>query len=120
MDIAKLNLAKGDKPAARAAALEAVKLNPLLDKEAWKFIGNIYMGSFNDCAKKQSQIDDRAVFMAAYDAYAKAGDNAGMAQASAQFPTVSDVFTENKKEGESVTLGCWIQVTTTIRSRPSE
>ena len=105
MDIAKLNLAKGDKPAARAAALEAVKLNPLLDIEAWKFIGNIYMGSFNDCAKKQSQIDDRAVFMAAYDAYAKAGDNAGMAQASAQFPTISDVFTENKKEGESVTLG---------------
>ncbi len=120
MDIAKLNLAKGDKVAARNTALEAIKLNPFFDKEAYKFIGNLYMGSFNDCAKKQSQIDDRAVFMAAYDAFSKAGDSQGMAQAKAQFPTVSDIFTANKNEGDAITVGCWIQVTTTIRPRPSE
>ena len=120
MDIAKLNLAKGDKPSARAMALEAVKLDPQFEKEAYKFIGNLYMGSFNDCAKKQSQIDDRAVFMAAYDAFAKAGDRSGMAQAKAQFPTVSDVFTADKKEGDPLKVGCWIQVATTIRTRPSE
>lgn len=120
MDIAKLNLAKGDKPAARKAALEAVKLNPNYDKEAYKFIGDLYMGSYQECARQKSQIDDRAVFMAAYDAYSKGGNSAGMAQAKAQFPTVSDVFTANKAEGEAITVGCWIQVTTTIRTRPSE
>ena len=120
MDIAKLNLTKGDKATARTAALEAIKLNPLMDKEAYKFIGNLYMGSFNECARKQSQIDDRAVFMVAYDAFQKAGDRAGMAQAKAQFPTVSDVFTANKKEGDAVKVGCWIQVSTTIKTRPSE
>ncbi len=120
MDIAKLNLAQGDKAGARTAALEAIKLNPLFDKEAYKFIGNLYMGSFNDCAKQQSQIDDRAVFMAAYDAFAKAGDKSGMAQAKAQFPTVANVFEANKEEGDAVRVGCWIQVTTKIRTRPSE
>lgn len=120
MDMSKIYAQQGDKAKARSAALEAAKLDNELSKEAYGFIAGLYMGSFNDCAKKQSQIDDRAIFMAAYDMYQRAGDSAGMNNAKAQFPTVSDVFTANKKEGDDIKVGCWIQVNTTIRTRPSD
>ncbi|MBO3700669.1 hypothetical protein [Roseivirga sp. E12] len=119
MNIAQLNIAQGKKAEARAAALEAAKLDPSKANEAYTYIANMYMNSFDDCSKKQSQIDDRSIFMAAYDLYQRAGNSAGMAEAKKQFPTVSDVFTANKKEGESIRVGCWIGVTTTIKTRPS-
>lgn len=120
LDMSKLYAQQGDKAKARTAALEAAKLDSELAKEAYSFVAGMYMGSFNDCAKKQSQIEDRAIFMAAYDLYQRAGDSAGMNNAKAQFPTVSDVFTANKKEGDAIKVGCWIQANTTIRTRPSD
>ena len=120
MDIAKLFVQQGKKREARSAAFEAAKLNAELEKEANIFVAAMYMNSFDDCAQRKSQIEDRAIFMAAYDLYQKAGDAQGMARAKEQFPTVSDVFTANKKEGESIRVGCWIGVTTTIRTRPTE
>ncbi len=119
MNIAQLNLMKGDKPAARAAAMEAAKLDPEKAKEAYTYIANMYMNSFDDCSQKKSMVDDRSIFMAAYDLYQKAGNTKGMAEAKAQFPTVSDIFTANKEEGQSIRVGCWINVTTTIKARPT-
>ncbi|OEK01371.1 hypothetical protein BFP97_07505 [Roseivirga sp. 4D4] len=119
MNIAQLNLAQGKKGEARAAAREAAKLDPSKASEALTYIANMYMNSFDDCSKKQSQIDDRAIFMAAYDLYQRAGNAQGMAEAKKQFPTVSDVFTANKKEGETISVGCWIGGSTTIKTRPS-
>lgn len=119
MSIAQLNVVKGDKPAARKAALEAAKLDPTKASEAYTYIANMYMNSFDDCSQKKSLIDDRSIFMAAYDLYQKAGNKKGMAEAKAQFPTVTDIFTANKEEGQSIKVGCWINVTTTIRTRPS-
>lgn len=119
MNISQLNLSQGKKAEARAAALEAVKLDPSKGKDAYTYIANMYMNSFDDCSETKSQIDDRSIFMAAYDMYQKAGNTKGMAEAKAQFPTVSDVFTANKKEGESIRVGCWINVTTTIKTRPT-
>ena len=120
IDLAKLNLAKNQKAAARKYALQAAELGGEQAKPAYSFIADLYMNSFNDCKKNISQIDDRAVFMAAFDMYQKAGNTKGMSNAKAQFPTVSDVFTANKKEGDSVQVGCWINTTTQIRTRPSE
>ncbi len=120
MDMSKIYAQQGDKAKARTAALDAAKLDSELAKNAYSFVAGMYMGSFDDCAKQQSQIDDRAIFMAAYDLYQRAGDSAGMNNAKAQFPTVSDVFTANKKEGDAIRVGCWIQVNTTIRTRPSD
>lgn len=117
--LADIYLRDGKKSQARNAAKEAANLDPERTNEVWSFIGNLYMSSFNDCAKKQSQIDDRAIFMAAYDAFQKAGDAKGMANAKAQFPTVSDIFTANKEAGENISVGCWINVSTTLRTRPS-
>ncbi len=120
LDLAKLNLSAKNKADARKYALEAAKLGGEAKKEAYSFIGDLYMNSFNDCKKNVSQIDDRAVFMAAYDMYYNAGNYGGMDNAKAQFPTVSDVFTANKQEGDPIQVGCWINVTTKIRTRPSE
>jgi len=119
-DIAKLYVAQGNKSEARKYAMNASELNSDVAKEAFSFIGDLYMGSFDDCKKSVSQIDDRAVFMAAYDMYQRAGNQAGMRNAKAQFPTISDVFTANKKEGDKIKVGCWVNVTTTIKTRPSE
>ncbi len=119
LDMTKLYIAQGNKPEARAVALEAAKLDQTKESEALTLIANMYMNSFDECYQQKSQIDDRAIYMAAYDLYQKAGNTALMAQAKAQFPTVSDVFTANKKEGETIKVGCWINVTTTIKTRPS-
>ncbi|WP_268124458.1 hypothetical protein [Roseivirga pacifica] len=119
LDIAKLNQLKGDKAAARAEALKAVELSKELSKEAYELLGDLYFGSFEQCAKQVSQIDDRAVFMIAHDMYTKAGASSKMANAKAQFPTISDVFTANKKEGDPIKVGCWINANTTIKVRPS-
>lgn len=119
MNIAQLNLSQGKKSDARAAALEAVKLDPAKAKDAYTYIANMYMNSFDDCYQSKSQIDDRSIYMAAYDLYQKAGNTKGMTEAKAQFPTVSDVFTANKKEGDAIRVGCWINVSTTIKTRPT-
>lgn len=120
MDLAKLNLSRGEKVEARKYALQAAELGGETEKGAYSFIGDMYMNSFNDCKKSVSQIDDRAVFIAAYDMYYQGGNYDGMARAKAQFPTVSDVFTANKNEGDVINIGCWIQVQTKIRTRKSE
>ena len=120
LDMAKLYAAQGLKVEARQFARDAANTDPGSTSQAYTFIGNMYMSSFDDCKKSQSQIDDRAVFMAAYDMFQKAGDQYGMTQAKGQFPTVSEVFTANKKEGDAIKVGCWINATTTIRTRPSE
>ncbi len=119
MNIAQLKIAQGNKPEARIAAFEAAKLDPAKASEAYTYVANMYMNSFDDCSKKESMIDDRSIFMAAYDLYKRAGNSKGMAEARAQFPTVSDIFTANKTEGEAIRVGCWINVPTTIKTRAS-
>ena len=112
-------IAQGNKQEARKIAFQAAETHKSYEAQALTLIANMYMNSFNECAKQQSQIDDRAIYMAAYDLYQKAGNKEGMAQARAQFPTVSDVFTANKNEGDPIKVGCWINVSTTIKTRPT-
>ena len=119
MNIAQLYLVQGKKNEARQSALDAAKTDPNKASDAFTYVANMYMNSFDDCSKSRSQIEDRSIFMAAYDMYQKAGNSKGMAEAKIQFPTVSDVFTANMKEGESIKVGCWINVTTTIKTRPT-
>ena len=76
------------------------------------------MGSFNDCKEEKSQVDDRLVFIAAHNEYKKAGNSDGMKKAKEQFPSIADIFSEGKEEGQSATVGCWINVTVTLERRP--
>lgn len=110
---------KGNYAEAKKYALEAAEIDPTLKGEMYELIGDMVMAS-TDCDKKVSQVDDRARYIAAYDYYAVAGNNTKMAQAKAQFPTISDIFTENKKEGDSMTVGCWINKTVKLQRRPEQ
>lgn len=100
---------------ARADALKSIENNPELITN-YKLIGDMYLSSYDRC-KSDDVVQSRAVFMAAYQMYAKAGDSAGMASAKEQFPSKEEIFTSAHKEGESVAVGCWIGGSVTVMKR---
>lgn len=116
-DLAKIHAQSGRKSAARSSALEAGKVDPEKSKEAWLLIAQLYMGSYNDCKKGISRVEDQAIFIAAYNAYQRAGDGKGMAEARARFPSKEELFTESRQPGETLTLNCWIGETVTLATR---
>lgn len=106
------------KSTARSSARRALAFDPA-NKEAYVFIGDLYMNSYDDCKEGVSRVKDRGVFLAAYEMYQKAGDSQRMASAKAQFPSIEEIFNENMKEGESLTVGCWINETVKLERRPA-
>lgn len=120
LDLARVYALKSDKPQARAAAFKAVELDDTQLATAYSFVANLYMSSFDDCAEKNSIIEDRALFMAAYDLFKQAGNMEGMQAAQAQFPTRSQAHTEDLYEGNELAVGCWINVKTLLKTRPSQ
>ena len=119
-ELAKMYAAQGKKPKSRDTALKAINTNNTVAADAYTHIGNLYMGSFDDCKEEKSRVQDRAIFFAAYDAYQKAGNTKAMATAKAQFPSAAEIFELTLKEGDPIKVNCWINVTSTIRKRPSE
>ncbi|NQZ76009.1 MAG: hypothetical protein HRT61_07840 [Ekhidna sp.] len=117
VSIARLQMKKGQKSASRSSARRALSFDPSYS-DAYKLIGDLYMTSFDDCKQEKSQVEDRAVFIAAYNEYRKAGNSAGMKSAKAQFPSIADIFNEAREEGQSITVGCWINTTVTLERRP--
>jgi hypothetical protein len=104
---------KGSKSAAREAYRKA-------GKEGLEKIGDLYMGAGKDCSKGVSVAEDRLVYLAAYDMYSKAGNGQKMAMAKAQFPSVTELFELNWKEGESKPVPCWVGETVVLRTRGKE
>lgn len=118
VSIAKILSGNGQKSEARNNARRALSYEPSYS-EAYKLIGDLYMTSFEQCAGKESKVEDRAIFIAAYEQYRKAGYSTGMANAKAQFPSIDEIFSEGKEEGQSITIGCWINTTVTLERRPA-
>lgn len=116
-DLAKVHAQNGKKGTARTSALEAAKLDAEKGKAAWKLIAEMYMSSSADCRRGVSRVEDQAVYIAAYNAYSRAGDSQGMAEARSRFPSKEELFTESKKPGETITVGCWIGETVTLATR---
>lgn len=106
----------GNKSRARAMAYEALSAKPG-SKEAYNLIGNLYFTSFDDCKGEKSQVQDRAIFIAAYDMYKKAGNSAQMAASKEQFPSIENIFSEGKEEGDQITIGCWVNTTVNLQRR---
>lgn len=117
MDLARVHGQAGRKSAARAAAIEAAKLDPEKVSEAYTLIGQLYMMSFNDCKGGESRAKDSSVYIAAYYAFQKAGNSEGMRDARARFPSKEELFTEGKMAGETISTGCWIGETVTLATR---
>ncbi|SNS92289.1 hypothetical protein SAMN05421640_1641 [Ekhidna lutea] len=118
VSIARIQMKNGQKSTSRNSARRALSFDPS-HKDAYKLIGDLYMSSFNECKEEKSQVNDRAIFIAAYNEYRKAGHSASMAAAKAQFPSIEDIFNENMEEGQSITVGCWINVTVALERRPA-
>lgn len=114
--IANINRTKGLFSSARSAALKGIEEDPTNTKN-FLMIGDLYQQSFQTCKKGTNIVHDRAVYIAAYNWYRKAGDNARMASARAQFPSKEEIFQYNMTEGQSYTVGCWVGETVSIMAR---
>jgi tetratricopeptide (TPR) repeat protein len=105
-----------NKPAARSAAYKAISVRPG-DKKAYNIIGNLYFTSFNECKGGESIVQDRAIFIAAYKMYEKAGNKEQMMACKEQFPSSEEIFNEEKEVGQQITVNCWIGETVQIQRR---
>ena len=117
MDLARLHSGQGRKSQARASATRAAELNKSLAEDSWTLIGNLYMSSSQECRGGQSRVRDYSIFIAAYDAYSRAGNRQGMNEARARFPSKEELFTEGYQAGDKLETGCWIGQTVTLNTR---
>lgn len=108
---------KGNRSGAREFYRQAANADAGSAKQAFEKIGDLYLNSFDICKKLVSKVQDRLVYLIAYDYYAKAGDTKKMAIAKEGFPSKEEIFTENIENGSRVTVNCWINESTTIRTR---
>ncbi|HMJ69936.1 MAG TPA: hypothetical protein VK508_13620 [Cyclobacteriaceae bacterium] len=101
--------------AARDTYRQAAAADPS-NKDAWEKIGNLYASS-NECKKLESQAQDRLIYLAAYEMYAKAGNNQKMSEMKALFPSKEEIFLLNWKTGDSKPVGCWIGENVSLKTR---
>jgi tetratricopeptide (TPR) repeat protein len=102
--------------AARGFYRQAVNTDPS-QTDAYKKIGDMYFNSYNECQGGQNSVQDRAVFLAAFEMYRRAGDAQAMARAKNQFPSREEAFQWDMTAGTSLTVGCWINETVTLQTR---
>jgi hypothetical protein len=106
----------GNKVLARDLYLKANAADPT-NLDALSKVATLYMNSASDCNKLKSKAEDRLIYLAAFDMYARAKDNAGMARAKAQFPGKEEIFELNWKAGETKAIDCWIGGSVVLRTR---
>lgn len=105
---------KNNKNAARDLYRQAAEAG---NKEGYEKIGDLYYSSFNDCKKGVNMAEDRLVYIAAYNMYARGGASQKMAQAKSQFPSKEEIFLFNWKVGDTMRVSCWVGETITIDTR---
>ena len=106
----------GNKRKSRDNARKSISLNTS-NPDAYKLIGNLYMSSYDDCREGKSRVQDRLVFIAAYNIFKSGGLTSQANQAREQFPSMEEIFNENLEVGESMNTGCWINETVTLNKR---
>ncbi len=117
LTLSKVAYKDGNYTKARSLAYKSAEMgSPSVAAEAYTFIGDLYMSTYKQCMQGDNIVQKRAVFLAAYDMYARGGNASKMASAKGQFPSKEDVFSDSKyKVGQSLSVGCWIGTTTTLR-----
>lgn len=106
----------GSKSSAREIFRQAIAVDGG-NKEPFEKIGDLYMNSFSDCAKRSNFAEDRLVYIAAYDMYQRAGNSQKMTQAKSQFPSTTEIFEQNWKEGDIKRVECWIGESVKLQTR---
>ncbi len=105
---------QGDKSTARSYYQKAAATDASKTYDAYTGIGDLYMGSSGQCTNSNPVLA-RAVFIAAFNAYNRAGNGTKAAQAQQQFPSREAAFNHGGA-GTTVNVGCWIGETVTIPS----
>lgn len=106
----------GNKTKSRNNARKSISLNSS-NSDAYKLIGNLYMSSYEDCREGKSRVQDRLVFIAAYNIFKSGGLTSQANQAKEQFPSMEEIFNENLEVGETLNTGCWVNETVTLNKR---
>jgi len=112
-------------PKARVAALQSAENNPN-DGRPFIIIGDMYAASAASCGS--DDISSRAAYWAAVDKYIRARQvdsnenvkneaSARISRYTAFFPDNETIFFNQRAVGQSYTVGCWINETTTIRAK---
>lgn len=103
----------------RAAALEAIKLNPNFGA-AYILIGDLYAQSGSRCSGGDAL--PYAYNWAAADKYSKAAsvdpsvaEKASEKRSSLNYPNQNEKFVRGLNSGDSYRVGCWINENTTVR-----
>lgn len=117
MSKARLYNSQGQKSAARTQARKALAIDPSMN-DAYTMIGNLYMSSAEECQKKVNRVEDRLMYLAAYNQYQKAGNTKAMEAAKAQFPSIGEIFELGLEEGQVMTCDCWINESVKLERRP--
>ena len=125
LTIAKMYQNMGDYGSARSYANQAAGY-----KSGWGdpylLIGDLYRGSGKKCGPGTG-FESQVVTWPAIDMYAKAKSvdpsvasvaNRKIADSEKYMPTKEDGFFQGLKEGQSFTVDCWINATTTVRFAP--
>jgi len=110
LEQAEIEVKKGNLSIARKKAKESITLNSS-NPIAFEFIGDLYFNSATNACTSSDVLMAKAVYIAAYNMYQKAGNTSKMNTAKAQFPALSEIFVRNKKEGDNIAIGCWINET---------
>lgn len=113
--LAQLEAKKGNNLEAKKFALAAVDLDASFIM-AYTFIGDLYFNNANTCSTGDV-VKDRSIYIAAFNMYSKAGNNAGIAQSKAQFPSMEELFLISKKPGDNLNTGCWINENVVLQIR---
>ena len=117
MDLASISQKEGAKSTARKYAMDAASLSEEEAEKAYNMVANMYFSSGPECKAGEDPVKDRAVYIAAFNMYRRAGNQSGMAAAKAQFPSREEVFTFNHEVGGEIKVDCWIGETVTIQTR---
>lgn len=116
MTLAKLDMKNGKKVSSKSNILKAIALDNALGTEGHNLIGSLYMSSANECSTGDP-LQDRLVYIAAYNEFKKAHNTSKMNTAKQQFPSMEDIFVHNKKVGETMATGCWVHETVALQKR---
>ncbi len=107
---------KGNYSDARAFYRKALGADPG-NKDAYNAIGNLYMRSFDRCKEEKNKVNDRLIYLAAYDKFVAGGNMEMAQQAKEQFPSKVEVFEQNMDVGTEKNTGCWVNETVVLRTR---
>lgn len=108
---------KGDNVTTRSYAFKSIEAGSEFRAAAYTLIGDLYFLSGNSC-KGENVVENRAVYIAAYNMYQKAGNSSKMDKAKQQFPSMEEIFTYGKKIGDQINVGCWINESVILDKRP--